>query len=114
MSSQKNRNYESHLNLYCGPKLSKLHAALSADSTCRVLVLDILKEKGIEEETDMWLLDFQQRFNYVKFDLRDFTYHRFQNVVCDYLGIKVTSLSTVHVSSPCMMYMKAHHSKHPH
>ena len=113
-SGKKNRQHESHLDLCCGPKLSKSHAALSADSTCRVLALDVLKEKEIEEETNTWPLDFQRRFTYIKFDLRDLTYRRFQNVVRDYLGIKVTSLSTVHVSSPCTTYTKAHHGKNPH
>ena len=114
VSGRHNRHYESHLDLCCGPKLSKSHAALSADSKRRVLALDILKEKDIDEETDTWPLDFRQRFTYVKFDLRDFTYRWFQNVVRDYLGIKVTSLSTVHVSSPCTTYTKAHHGKNPH
>ena len=83
-------------------------------AACLLWWLDILKLKEIEEETNTWPLNYQERFAHIKSDLRDFTYHQFQNVVCDYLGIKVTSLSTVHISSPCMMYMKAHHSKHPH
>ena len=77
---------------FCCRSLSFAIAKLTADRTCRVLAIDILPSKEVEDSCPE---ELRSRLIYWKLDLIDFTYRGFQNLVRDKLGCKITQQNFV-------------------